>query len=304
MRYTQIKRSFFARGEDRFNLGKGIEAFKGVYQSIRACQGGRLGVNVDVANGTFWTESIMTTTACALTNVASPTDLQNACKRVLKDQKNPGLGHEDSAAFKILRRMKKVGFYAKHRGSEMKTKIWIIDKFLQATAREHTFQCKNKTTGEVETITIEEYFRRRYNITLEYPHLPLVQTTKKGVIFPMECCVIAENQRYPFKLDENQTSNMIKFAVSRPKDRLKAIQHGLGMLEWSEDPVLQEYGMKINGNMTQTKARVLANPSIQFGNSTLNPGITGRWDLKGKKFLAPNVAPLKAWGVAVFNTSR
>ncbi|KAI9724962.1 MAG: hypothetical protein M1812_000238 [Candelaria pacifica] len=302
--YTQIKRSFFARGEARFNLGKGIEAFKGVYQSIRACQGGRLGVNVDVANGTFWTESIMTTTACNLTNSNNPHDLSTKCEKVLRDKVNPNLGLEESPTFKQLRRLRKVGFYAKHRGSAEKHKTWIIDRFLNEGARQHVFKVKNKQTGKDEELTIEGYFKRRYNITLEYPHLPLVQTTKKGVIFPMECCVIAENQRYPFKLDEFQTANMIKFAVSRPKERLAAINHGLGMLKWAEDPMFQEYGLKISGNMTQTKARVLPNPQIQFGGSTHNPGISGRWDLKGKKFLAPNIVPLQAWGVAVFNTSR
>ncbi|KAI9707546.1 MAG: hypothetical protein M1836_000507 [Candelina mexicana] len=302
--YTQIKRSFFARGEQRYNLGKGIEAFKGVYQSIRACQGGRLGVNVDVANGTFWTESVMTVTACNLTNSGNPNELANNCKKVLKDRAQPNLGFEETPTFKQLRRLRKVGFYAKHRGAEEKHKTWIIDRFLNENAREHVFTVKIRNTDQEEKVTIEQYFKRRYNITLEYPLLPLVQTTKKGVVFPMECCVIAENQRYPFKLDELQTSNMIKFAVSRPKDRLAAINHGLGMLKWSEDPMLQEYGLKINGNYTQTKARVLNAPQIQFGGSTHNPGTSGRWDLKGKKFLTGNVMPLKSWGVAVFNTNR
>ena len=34
-RYTQIKKSFFQRGEQRAPLGQGIEAFKGVFSSLR-----------------------------------------------------------------------------------------------------------------------------------------------------------------------------------------------------------------------------------------------------------------------------
>lgn len=43
---------------------------------------------------------------------------------------------------------------------------------------------------------------------------------------------------------------MIKFAVTRPKDRLIAIDHGVGMLKWSADPYLEHYGIKIDPNMT------------------------------------------------------
>ena len=39
-RLTSIKQSFFSRGKDRWPLGGGVEAFKGVYQTIRACQVG------------------------------------------------------------------------------------------------------------------------------------------------------------------------------------------------------------------------------------------------------------------------
>jgi len=56
--YTQIKKSFFQRGEERFDLGGGVEAFKGVFSSLRPVLNDRfqksLSVNVDVANGTFW----------------------------------------------------------------------------------------------------------------------------------------------------------------------------------------------------------------------------------------------------------
>jgi eukaryotic translation initiation factor 2C len=56
--YTQIKKSFFQRGELRHDLGGGVEAFKGVFASLRPVLDDKynkaLSVNVDVANGTFW----------------------------------------------------------------------------------------------------------------------------------------------------------------------------------------------------------------------------------------------------------
>lgn len=63
-RYTQIKKSFFQRGEQRFDLGGGVEAFKGVFASLRPVLDDKfnknLSVNVDVANGTFWRSQELT----------------------------------------------------------------------------------------------------------------------------------------------------------------------------------------------------------------------------------------------------
>jgi len=62
--YTQIKKSFFQRGEQRFDLGGGVEAFKGVFASLRPVLDDKfnksLAVNVDVANGTFWRSQELT----------------------------------------------------------------------------------------------------------------------------------------------------------------------------------------------------------------------------------------------------
>jgi eukaryotic translation initiation factor 2C len=57
--------------------------------------------------------------------------------------------------------------------------------------------------------------------------------------------------------------------------------------------------MRIGDQMVHTKGRVLPNPEIQFGNQKHNPGISGRWDLRGKKFFKPNRVPLKSWGCGI-----
>jgi len=43
----------------------------------------------------------------------------------------------------------------------------------------------------------------------------------------MELLTIVQNQRYNYKMDERQTANMIKFAVTPPQERWGAIEHGL-----------------------------------------------------------------------------
>lgn len=98
---------------------------------------------------------------------------------------------------------------------------------------------------------------------------------------------------------------MIKFAVSRPAQRKDSIRRGLELLKWDSDPFLNNYGLKIDPNMLKTEARILTAPTVLFGKkATVAPGFSGRWDLRGKQFLAGNHAPLRSWGVCVIKGSR
>jgi eukaryotic translation initiation factor 2C len=67
------------------------------------------------------------------------------------------------------------------------------------------FKMKDKTTNPPteKDISVYDYFYQRYNIRLEYPYLPLVQTTRDG-FFPMEVCVLRPNQKYVYKLNGEQ----------------------------------------------------------------------------------------------------
>ncbi len=236
-KYTQIRKNFFSRGNKRTLLGGGVEAFKGVFSSIRAVNsptGARLSVNVDVANGTFWTESTLHLTA---QNLLRARDTINLGTMFLKHPKR---------VLDELKKLRKLSVYVIHRGKETK-QTFIIKRFLDQDAKTFKFLLRerNPKTGEYEDkgmITIFDYFRMKYNIILQFWQLPVVEMTKKGCIFPMEVCKIIENQRYVFKLDDRQTSEMIKFAVTLPAVRWEAVQHGLEMLDWSSDTYLKNYG--------------------------------------------------------------
>jgi eukaryotic translation initiation factor 2C len=89
--YTQIKKSFFQRGEQRFDLGGGVEAFKGVFASLRPVLDDKfaksLSVNVDVANGTFWRSQELTRAVGQVFNCGPP-QYAAMYKNSLKDWKN------------------------------------------------------------------------------------------------------------------------------------------------------------------------------------------------------------------------
>ncbi|KAH9826384.1 putative argonaute family protein [Teratosphaeria destructans] len=282
---TSIKRSFFQHGKTRNTLGAGVEAFKGVYQSIHVvhgANGGVLSVNVDVANGTFWTAQPLSLAAFQITGKSNVTDLANACRQ---GEKGP-VGQN-------LKKLRKLRVFAKHRGAGKEDRF-VIERLIYQSARDYKFEHDGKT------VLLYDYYLKKYNLRLQYPDLPLVKMTKKkGPVLPMEILMIEENQRYVYKCDERQTSNMIRFAVTPPQERAKSIQQGIDMLKWSQDPNLKAHGMQISGQMTKVEGRLIPAPVVGFAGGDTKPGTSGRWDLKSKKFLLPNSVPLKSWAISV-----
>ncbi len=228
-----------------------MEAFKGVFASMRITHGGpkaRVSINVDVANGTFWTESLVYQAAVALTGKRDANDLVVSLQR----------GGENSTAGKALKKMRKLHVTAHHRRGE--TDDYVIERFVYKSAKDSKFEKDGKM------VSVYDYFAKEFNIRLQHPDLPLVKMTKgQNTLLPMEVLKITQNQRYQFKLDDRQTSNMIKFAVEAPAGRWASIQHGLKMLSWDQDPVLKAFGVKINPTMTSVDGRLIAAPKVAFG---------------------------------------
>ena len=92
--------------------------------------------------------------------------------------------------------------------------------------------------------------------------------------------------------------------MTPPNERWQAIEHGLRMLSWDTDKTLQKYGLQVSKARTVVQGRLLTPPKVQYGTGVATPGTSGRWDLKGKKFLLPNSAPLKSWSVTVMSGKR
>lgn len=312
--YTQIKKSFFQRGEQRFDLGNGVEAFKGVFASLRPVLDDKfnksLSVNVDVANGTFWRAQELTRAIGQVFN-CSPQQFVQRFNQARGDWKKSNLKKD----LKVFRR---VGVSSTHTNPPVQ---WTIEDFSDKDATQLTFPDPSDRSKQ---ITIARYFKQRYNVNC-MPGIPVVKMTKKirgeHVHLPMDVLKIDANQRYNTKLSDTQTSNMIRFAVTLPKDRWAAVQQGVRLLNWANDPYLRHHGLQVNQNPAKVKARILPSPTVHFDpkskEATISPKdmIQGRWRLDGqvkgssltlddtlttsrRKFAVNNKdRPIKAWGV-------
>ncbi|KAF2730445.1 Piwi-domain-containing protein [Polyplosphaeria fusca] len=294
--YTQIKKSFFQRGEQRFDLGGGIEAFKGVFASLRPALTNdykkALTVNVDVANGTFWRVQPL---ARALLQAFNTNDLPSIQARFVKAKTE----WKRSLFRKDLARFKRVGVTTTH--NPKNPQQFTIDELCGKDPYETIFV--DKDVGE---ISVAEYFRTKYNKNLTR-NVPIVKMTKKiggrPVYLPLEFLQIDPNQRYNSKLSDQQTSQMIKFAVTLPAQRWTAVEHGVRLLDWQNDRYLKHYGLKVSQTASNVKARLLPSPKVLFGGTgptaSVPPKdlIQGRWRLDGRKFISSNQRDILSWGV-------
>ncbi|OTB02018.1 hypothetical protein M426DRAFT_25033 [Hypoxylon sp. CI-4A] len=226
----------------------------------------------------------------------------NLQHKEVMDQKSKSRHVVPSDAFLLLRRMAKLKFTVVNRTGE-RPKIYTVKRIVfepshgtkGSTAMTVTFDKKmpDETTRK---ISVYDHYYERYNFKLRWPKLPILETTR-GQLFPMEMCKSISHQRYPYKLNPAQTSDMIKVAVSRPPKRSADIMEGVNQLKWREDPYLKAFGITIDPHMVVSDARLLQNPEVAFANGKINPGTTGRWDLRGKKFLEPNSIEMTSWGI-------
>lgn len=306
-KFVAIKRSFFQKGGCR-ELEGGVEAWKGIFQSIRPAEGGRLIMNVDAATCCFWQSgTLMELATHMIKNVTNVQQLVALIER------------SGVRSIKDIRRLKKVQFFCNHRNSDKDPKArktYTVEGFEEKSAKDTFFELRRTDDQGKEStsnISVADYYLKQYNIRLRFPGLPLVKTRKRNEFFPMELCYVVEAQRYPFKLNEKQTADMIKFTVQRPQDRLNQMKGNVALLDWKKDPLLNEYGLEISPEMFKTTARVLPTPTIEYGQGsqerTFKPQ-GGRWDLRGKKFFdwgpmkSTGGCGLKSWGVMVFDSPQ
>ncbi|KIH89067.1 eukaryotic translation initiation factor [Sporothrix brasiliensis 5110] len=312
---TAIRRNFYHPQSPKRDLDGTIYAAKGIYAAFRLSEsvrtgGSGLGINVDVANTTFWKDQTLDKLVMNLINISSDKwNVRTATEaaqllRPIQWHLNTKLKEPTmSDAFKVMRRLHKLRFKVFHRGKTNDSKIYTIARFAWhqrfmfegATSETYTFTLRK--TGE--TRTVYDHYLKQYDVPLQYPKYPVIETTRDGA-FPLEVCHILPWQRYNFKLNGQQTSDMIKFAVTRPAERAKSIMENVKRLGWDSDEYLREFGIRVNPDMSKVQARLLKPPVVSYKNGNATPGTSGRWDLRSKLFYINNKGrELRSWGVAV-----
>ena len=192
-----------------FDLGSGLVALKGFYTSVRTSTL-RVLVNINVANGAFYPAM----------NVLGLMRLHT-----------PNSANDQTSGLEGFISRLRVSHSYIHGKKKIKTVQGFahpIPKFkhdfpLFGTSHTIKFQCTElQATGK---ISVFQYFKRKYNIELRKPDDPCLNLGNKEhpVFVPPELCEVEPGQQYNKKLDGNQTSRMLQFAVRKPAENARRI---------------------------------------------------------------------------------
>lgn len=292
------------------NLGFGLQALRGYFSSVRTSVN-RILVNVNVATGAFYKDG-------PLIDVMKEA---NGGKLV---ENGTAQDYRKVAAF--VRKLRVETNYLpvsngktkskKGKGSaDTKKKVHIITDLspFNRNSQNTTFQ-ETSADGNVTTVSVEQYFKRKYNKTLQHPKAPLVNyaTTGEPMWIPSELCMVLPGQLAKRLLLGPQTSEMIRFAARRPHENAESIA-GDGLLVTKISPVanglntnLTPFGIKVASTLLTVPGRILNPPMLQYRAQTCTPN-NGAWNLNpmqlGQKPFRV-AKKLGSWNTLVINSGR
>ncbi|KAI5116017.1 hypothetical protein M0805_004388 [Coniferiporia weirii] len=261
---VMVGRNRFFFPNETFNLGGGLEAWRGFYSSVRPAYK-QLMVNVNVATTAFYSEG----------------NLANA----MMEFRNASFG---ARVDQFVRGIRVMTTHLKHRKTVKK-----VSKF---TARSHKFAWDEAG----RQVSVEEYFQMKYKIKLQYPDIPLIDVGGvKSNLLPAEVCQILPGQPFRGKLTDEHTAQMILHACKPPNVNARTIVGpGLQSLGFrTDEQPLPGFGIKIGGQMAVVPGRILPAPRVMYSQKAQEIDQRASWNLRSVRF--SRGAVLDKWAVLI-----
>ncbi|KAJ2778729.1 hypothetical protein GGI15_004092 [Coemansia interrupta] len=283
-------RSFFSRNQST-NTSGGLELWRGFSFSFRPGID-HLYLNVNTAVTAMYTTGGLLDSILRLLNVRDINELRGPM--------NPNQVHQIGCFLRGLT------MYMRHRGIQERRKV-IAKGLTRVALDRESFEWSDPSNHNArpENITIADYFRRRYNVTLRYPFLPGL-IGRKNSVFPIELCEISENQRYKGKLDDRQTSDIIRYGCQRPNHNMYRIMDVLHSLNPGQETTVNVFGIQMPSELTRVDVRILPAPTVVYHDRSVRPWIipeNGAWNMRDKCVWNAGM-PLLHWGVLILVNSR
>ncbi|KAH8725031.1 ribonuclease H-like domain-containing protein [Phaeosphaeriaceae sp. PMI808] len=290
------------------DLGGGLQALRGYFSSVRTSVN-RILVNVNVATGAFYKPGPLLDVMREFTGGSPPSnDFQyrkmSLFVRKLRFETNYIVDTDKSGKPKKDTKGRTI----------TKRKVHVISNLsrFNQNATNVTFQ-EVGAGGAVRQVSVQDYFLRKYSISLAFPQAPLVNygLDNDAKWIPAELCSVLPGQLAKRMLLGPQTSEMIKFAARRAHQNAESVT-GNGLQITNIHPVanglntrLTQYGIKVNPSLLTVPGRILPAPQLQYrGQSTCNPR-NGAWNLDprqlgDKPFRVAK--PLGEWNTLLINS--
>ncbi|KAL4890621.1 ribonuclease H-like domain-containing protein [Aspergillus ambiguus] len=307
---------------EKWNLGAGLEAYRGFFVSIRAATA-RLLVNVQVKYSACYQEG-------SLADVVR--EFQRTHRNVYDlrrflDKLRVRVTHiaRKNKQGQVIPRIKAItGLAAQNDGKRLPKPPRVkhtgagpndVEFFLNAPAQQPPPQGpsgsgskKGKKPAKAgpapagKYISVADFFHQQYRMDLD-PRLPVVNvgTRDNPSYLPVEVCMVEPGQPAKAKLSPNQTRNMLNFAVRTPAQNAQSIvSTGLRVLGLAPpNSTLDEFGMELDPGLITVPGRVLPAPSVYYKDAKqsrkqVKPQ-SGSWNMKSIRFEQPTKLVSWTW---------
>uniref|UniRef100_A0A915MBD8 PAZ domain-containing protein n=1 Tax=Meloidogyne javanica TaxID=6303 RepID=A0A915MBD8_MELJA len=219
-----------------------------------------------------------------------------------------------------------------HFASRMKDTEWVkerVEGFLKGlfvvtnhTEKPRVFEIHGLSTTNLYTefiqreggpkVSLFEYYTQTYHIDFKYPNLPLIvnkyktlQNTDGIRYFPMEVCVIQDNQRVTtHQQDPQATREMIRKTAIPPAELKKQNALLKNSLQLDGSEYLNGLGVKCHNDPIEVVSRVLPPPELEFASKAKQVPKLPRcsWSDANKYF---STATCNKWvALALFGTQQ
>ncbi|PIN22710.1 Translation initiation factor 2C (eIF-2C) [Handroanthus impetiginosus] len=117
-------------------------------------------------------------------------------------------------------------------------------------------------------VSLVQYFREKYGKEIAYQGIPclILGRNNRTNHVPMEFCVLAQGQRYRKELlDEVGQKTMEEKSLAWPPERRKIISEMMQAYDGPCGDDTQNFGLRIDKNMTSVEGRVIGPPDLKLG---------------------------------------
>lgn len=291
------------------DLGSGLQALRGYFSSVRTSVN-RILVNVNVATGAFYKPGPLLGLMQEVTGGPPPANdfaqrRLTAFFRKLRFETNYILDTDKKGKVKMG-----------PKGPLTKRKVHSIGDLSPygKNATNITFS-EVDVNGKVTKVSVNDYFKRKYKITLSAATAPMVNygTATDPKWIPAELCTILPGQLAKRLLLGPQTSEMIRFAARRPHQNAESIT-GDGLKVTKINPManglnvnLSAFGIKVSPDLLTVPGRILMAPVLQYRAQTTCTPNNGAWNLDTRQLGKEPFRVAKklgSWNTLVINSGH
>lgn len=146
---------------------------------------------------------------------------------------------------------------------------------------------RNSRNEDDRRTNIVDYYRTKYNRSLQYPDLPCAILSGQAII-PLEFCdILSGTPIPPQKMKPAQVQEMIRESAFKPSARRERNMEIRRNNAYEKNALLKNFDMNISSNPIRLEARVLSPPQVLYGNDKRLNASNGAWNLINVKFCNP-----------------